>query len=546
MAKPTARALMGRRTRGARHHDGNAKDVGTLTSYSNSDTGNQLKDMQEHILEGQTLDWLLTSATEAMLIVDRDGHIVLANPPVERLFGYPRVELIGRPMELLMPERFRATHVTKRTDYVADPHSRPMGIGMELRGRRQNGDEFPIEVSLSPLRTDRGLSLVMATIHDITSRKDAEDALLESEARMRAIVDTAVDAIITIDETGLMERVNPRAERLFGYTSAEMIGKNISMLMPAPYHDMHDGYLARYRQTGEKKIIGVGREVVGLRKDGTTFPMDLAVAEMHLGQRRMFTGVVRDITERKSAEEQRLRLLQEISSANEELTSFAYVVSHDLKAPLRAIGSLADWLSTDYADKFDDEGREHMRLLISRVHRMSALIDGILQYSRVGRVKETAVAVDLNVLVREVVDLLAPPGNIKVTIENALPTVIGERTRMQQAFQNLISNAIKYMDKPVGEVRVHCASKGDRWQFSVTDNGPGIEQRHFERIFQLFQTLAPRDKVESTGVGLALVRKILEMYGGEIWLESTVGAGSTFFFTLPMGKPRTPPKGNVT
>jgi two-component system sensor kinase FixL len=306
--------------------------------------------MKEHILEGQTLDWLLTSATEAMLIVDRDGLIALVNPPIEELFGYSRAELIGQPMELLIPERLRAKHVARRTDYVADPHPRPMGSGMELLARHRSGKEFPIEVSLSPLRTDRGLRLVMATIHDITSRKEAEAALLESEARMRAIVDTAVDAIITIDEKGLIERVNPRTEQLFGYESAEIIGKNISMLMPAPYREMHDGYLARYGQTGEKKIIGIGREVVGLRKDGSTFPMDLAVAEMYLGQRRMFTGVVRDITTRKHAEEQRLQLLQEISSANEELTNFAYVVSHDLKAPLRAIGSLADWLSTDYAD----------------------------------------------------------------------------------------------------------------------------------------------------------------------------------------------------
>jgi two-component system sensor kinase FixL len=489
--------------------------------------------MKEHILEGQTLDWLLTSATEAMLIVDRDGLIVLANPPVERLFGYRLSELVGQPMEILMPERFRENHLEQRAGYLINPRPRSMGIGMELRGRRRDGTEFPIEVSLSPLKTDRGLMLVMATIHDITARKQAEEALLESEARMRAIVDTAVDAIITIDEKGLVERVNPRAEEMFGYTGAELAGKNVSMLMPAPYHDLHDGYLAHYRQTGEKKIIGIGREVVGLRKDGTMFPMDLSVAEMHFGQRRMFTGIVRDITERKQAEDKHTRLLQEISSANEELTNFAYVVSHDLKAPLRAISSLADWLSTDYRDKFDDEGREHMALLIGRVHRMSALIDGILRYSRVGRVKETPVLVDLNVLVQEVIDLLAPPENVEVTISNALPTVLVERTRIQQVFQNLISNAIKYIDKPEGKIRIGCIAKGAHWEFAVADNGPGIAQRHFERIFQLFQTLAPRDKVESTGVGLALVKKILEMYGGEVWIESVLGEGSIFFFTLP-------------
>jgi signal transduction histidine kinase len=286
-------------------------------------------------------------------------------------------------------------------------------------------------------------------------------------------------------------------------------------------------------RTGEKKIIGIGREVTALRKDGTTVPIELAVAEMHVGGRRMFTGMVRDISERKQAEEKHQALLQEISSANEELTNFAYVVSHDLKAPLRAIGSLADWLSTDYADKFDDEGKEHMRLLINRVRRMDGLIDGILQYSRVGRVKEAVVPIDVDRLVRDVIDLLVPPKHIGVTIDGRLPIVVAERTRIQQVFQNLISNAIKYMDKPQGEVHIRCFDDADEWRFCVADNGPGIEQRHFEKIFQLFQTLAPRDKVESTGVGLALVKKIVEMYRGRVWVESAVGQGTTFWFTLP-------------
>jgi PAS domain S-box-containing protein len=486
----------------------------------------------EYQLEGKSLEWLLESATDAMIITDREGRIILANPPIERLFGYPRQALIGKPLEILLPERFRQTHHFQLTDYFAQPHARTMGAGVELFGLRQDGSEFPVDVSLSPLKTEQGL-LVMATIHDITRRKQAEEALRESEARMHAIFDTAVDGIVTIDESGIIERFNPAAERMFGYSEAEVTGKNVSLLMPSPYCEAHDGYLAHYLQTGEKKIIGIGREVVGMRKDGTTFPMDLAVGETRLGEHRMFTGTVRDISERKQAEEQRDRLLQELESANEELNSFGYVVSHDLKAPLRAIGSLADWLSTDYADKFDDEGKEHMRLLISRVRRMDALIDGILQYSRVGRVKETTVAVDLNRLVQEVIDLLAPPANITVNVANPLPTVMAEPTRIQQVFQNLLSNAIKYMDKPEGEIRIACGAEDKQWKFSVTDNGPGIELRHFDRIFQLFQTLAPRDRVESTGVGLALVKKIVEMYGGRIWIESRIGKGSTFFFTFP-------------
>jgi PAS domain S-box-containing protein len=484
-------------------------------------------------IEGHSLEWLLGAATDAMLIIGPDGRIVLANPSLERLFGLTHEELIGQTVEILIPERFRHSHAGQRGDYFAQPRARSMGAGSALFGRHRDGREFPVEVSLSPLQTSQGLPLVLATIHDITERKEAEAALQESEARMRAIFETAVDAIITIDDHGILERLNPAAERLFGYREQEVAGQNVSILMPAPHRALHDGYLAHYLQTGEKKIIGKGREVQGLRKDGSVFPMDLTVTEMQLGSRRMFTGMVRDISERKLAEDQNRALLQELSSANEELTNFAYVVSHDLKAPLRGIGSLADWLATDYAEHFNDEGREHMRLLINRVHRMGALIDGILQYSRVGRVREAHLPVDLNRLLAEVVDLLAPPPEVEVRVAPGLPPVVGEPTRLQQVFHNLISNALKYRDKPQGLVEIGCEDGGAQWRFYVRDNGPGIERRHFERIFQLFQTLAARDRVESTGVGLALVKKIVEMYHGQIWLESEVGTGTTFWFTLP-------------
>jgi PAS domain S-box-containing protein len=481
----------------------------------------------------RSLQWLLASATDPMLIIDQDGHLVLVNPALESLFGYAAGELQGKPLEILLPERYRHAHVGLRGHFFKQPHPRTMGAGLELFAMRKDGQEFPVEVSLSPLSDEQTQPMAMATIHDISARKQAERALQESEARMRAIFETAVDAIITIDEHGTVERANPAAEKLFGYAEAELRGRNVSMLMPSPHREAHDGYIRHYLTTGEKRIIGKGREVQGLRRDGSLFPMDLAVTEMWLGGRRMFTGLVRDITERKRAEEKAQQLLQELTSANEELTNFAYVVSHDLKAPLRGIGSLADWLAHDYADKFNDEGKEHMRLLINRVHRMGGLIDGILQYSRVGRIKEAVVPVKLDQVVAEVVDLLAPPPHIKVTVMPGMPTVAGEPTRIQQLFHNLVSNAVKYMDKPQGEIDVGWADEGSHWRFHVRDNGPGIAERHFERIFQLFQTLAPRDRVESTGVGLALVKKIVEMYQGKVWLESELGQGSTFYFTLP-------------
>jgi signal transduction histidine kinase len=261
--------------------------------------------------------------------------------------------------------------------------------------------------------------------------------------------------------------------------------------------------------------------------------MDLAVGEARIGARRLFTAVVRDITVRKQAEARQAELLRDLAAANEELKNFAYVVSHDLKAPLRGIGSLADWLIADYGEKLDAQGREYLALLKNRVTRMDGLIDGVLEYSRVGRVKEARVPVELNGLLAEVVDTLAPPPGVAITVQDRLPVVLAERTRLRQLFQNLIGNAIKHLDRSHGEIHVSVREEGGHHLFIVADNGPGIDPRHHDKIFQLFQTLSPRDRKESSGVGLALVKKIVELYGGRVWVESKVGEGSTFFFTLP-------------
>ncbi|MCL5281817.1 MAG: ATP-binding protein [Planctomycetes bacterium] len=248
---------------------------------------------------------------------------------------------------------------------------------------------------------------------------------------------------------------------------------------------------------------------------------------------RAAAAVIAGSIERKQAEKQQAQLLQKLSEINQELKDFAYIVSHDLKAPLRAIRTIADWLQADYADKLDAEGREHLTLLTNRVNRMQNLIDGVLQYSRIGRTEQGTVPVDLGRVVPEIIENLDAPQHIAIHIESDLPTVDADPTRITQVFQNLLSNAIKYMDKPQGRITVACAEQGTFWQFHVSDNGPGIEAKDFERIFKLFQTLGPRDGSESTGIGLTIAKKIVELYNGRIWVESEVGQGSTFFFTFP-------------
>ncbi len=240
-----------------------------------------------------------------------------------------------------------------------------------------------------------------------------------------------------------------------------------------------------------------------------------------------------EMEQRKQAETQQALLLQKPEAANQELKEFAYIVSHDLKAPLRGIKNIAGWIQTDYADKLDQDGIEKLNMMCTRVDRMKALIEGVLQYSRAGQSEEEWQEVDLNKIVSEVVDLLAVPEHIQITVQKDLPKVLYGSTRITQVFQNLISNAVKYMDKPEGRIRVAFTQDNDWWTFSVSDNGPGIEKEYFEKIFGVFQTLHPRDQYESTGIGLAVVKKIVEMAGGRVWVVSEVGKGCTFFFTVP-------------
>ncbi len=250
--------------------------------------------------------------------------------------------------------------------------------------------------------------------------------------------------------------------------------------------------------------------------------------------------LTREITARRhtdsalaAANERLADMVLNLRRSNQELQDFAYVAAHDLKAPLRGIGTLADWIASDYADKFDEPGRQQLALLKRRVTRLADLINGILHYSEIGRISHPQEIVDLGRLVPETIALLDPPPHIQVMVRGELPAVVSERVRLGQVFHNLIDNAVKYLDKPQGRIEIGCTDQGSVWQFGVADNGPGIEERHFEKIFQMFQTLAPRDQCESTGIGLPIVKKIVELFGGRIWVESKPGVGSTFFFTLP-------------
>ena len=357
-----------------------------------------------------------------------------------------------------------------------------------------------------------------------------------SEEKFRVLFEVSSDAIMTLEPpTWRFTSGNPATVKMFkAKDEAELVSKCPWKLSPefqsdgTRSEDKAKAMITKAMQEGSHFF-----EWDHLRLDGGVFPATVLLTRVTLGGNVFLQATVRDITESKRAEQKQAELVQKLSEVNQDLKDFAHVVSHDLKAPLRAVRTVADWLCTDYQDKFDERGKENLQLLGKRVDRMQSLIDGVLQYSRVGRTEQGTAPVDLNQLAPAVIDNLAAPEHISIHIENDLPTVEADATRVTQVFQNLLSNAIKYMDKPQGNITVRCVEEDGFWRFSVCDNGPGIEQRHFDRIFKLFQTLAPREGNESTGVGLTITKKIVEMYGGRIWVESEVGKGSTFFFTFP-------------
>ena len=226
-------------------------------------------------------------------------------------------------------------------------------------------------------------------------------------------------------------------------------------------------------------------------------------------------------------------LVHKLAKTRQELDDFVYIVSHDLRAPLRAIDSLAGWIATDYADSIDKDGQEMLSLLVGRSRRLHQMLDGLLQYSRIGRIVEQKTELDLAKLVPEIFHKLAPDGTVELLIQTDMPVIWGEQTRIEQIFENLLSNALRSIDKPLGKIEIGCFEADAYWEFRVTDNGMGIEKKHHTRIFQMFQTLQPRYETEENGVGLALVKKIVETYDGRIWVESQPGRGSTFYFTYP-------------
>lgn len=484
---------------------------------------------------------LLQASTDLVFLMELDGTLASVNRSWQQRTGYTVAETLGaNGLNLVTPDsREACREALERAgsgQYVQD---------LEFCAVKKDGGVISVLANLAPVRDDQGRVVqIIGAGRDITEFKRAQEELRNSEERLRILFEYAPDAYYLNDLKGTFLDGNRAAEEMCGYRKEELIGKNFLKLDLLPMNQLPKaaGLLARNalgRPTGPT-------EFRLHRKDGTLIDVEIRTYPVQIGGRTVVLGIARDISKRKKAEAMLEAFNHDLKStigdlelSNQELRDFAHVAAHDLKAPLRGIATLADWIAQDCGDKLDERGRQNFGLLQHRVERMSQLINGILRYAEVGHGDRNVESIDTNELVAEAIEQISPPRHIEVRVDGSLPVVSCERVPLTQVFMNLISNAVKYMDKPRGDIRIAAADDGDFWRFSVVDNGMGIEERYFDRIFQMFQTLAPSSDGQSTGIGLAVVKKIVQTHGGTVGVKSEPGRGSTFFFTLPKEKERT-------
>jgi len=481
---------------------------------------------------------LLDSAPDAMVISNDTGQIELVNQQTEKIFGYKRDELIGQPIELLIPQEYHARHVPHRTKYFKDPNVRPMGADLELFGLRKEGVKFPVEISLSPIQTDRG-TLISAAIRDITEKKKAEE-------KFKALLDSAPDAMVVVNNLGEIVLINIQTEKIFGYNRDELLGQKVEVLIPERYSANHLHHREKFFESARTRSMGAGLQLFGKRKDGKEFPVEISLSPLQTAEGLLVSAAIRDISEKKQMENQILEAninlekkvqqrTAELESKNRELEQFAYVASHDLREPLTTTSGFIELFRKKYKGNLDEDADKMIAYILQANERMKVLIQDLLDYSRIGRKTELKL-VDCNIILKDVLaDLDNAIQKFHANVDiHRLPVINAYPTELKLLFQNLISNSIKFRkphEAPL--VNVGAERKNGLWEFSVRDNGIGIDEKHRDRIFVIFQRLHTRSEYEGSGIGLAHCKKIVELHGGKIWVESERGKGSTFYFSIP-------------
>ncbi len=481
----------------------------------------------------------LEAAPNGILAVDAGGRILLANRHLEQLLGYPPGELIGQPIENLVPHGIRQGHIELRTRFMANPSARAMGAGRDLRAIRKDGTEIPVEIGLSPVAIG-GQPMVVASIVDVSERNRAEELF-------RLAVEGSPSGLLAVDEDGRIILANQQLGRLLGYGADELLGSPVERLVPGTIQGDHLAHRRRYFAAPTARAMGVGRDLRAIRKDGTEIPVEIGLSPLSIGGKHMVVASLVDVTERKAAE----RAVKEayatlehtvelrtaaLKRSNEDLERFASIAAHDLQEPLRMIASYTQLLADDYSGRLDADADQYIRFAVDGAKRMQRLLHDLLAYSRI--TARGGTFEDMNVddaLDEALANLRLPIQESGATLtRERLPRVRADRPQIAQLFQNLIANAIKFAgDGPPRIEIVAAAEDRDLVRITVRDHGIGFDMKHAERVFSIFQRLHTSRELAGSGVGLAIVKRIVDRHGGRVWAEAAPGAGASFHFTLP-------------